>query len=67
MPNRNHSANLCVVCGARLTHKENPEVVGRHPSGRPRLLCAARACRKTWNDLTLRALIVARWVESRGK
>jgi hypothetical protein len=61
---QNHSMSLCVVCRGRVHHKAGAIVVGRHPSGRARLLCGDRYCHRIWKRD--RMAIEALWIENRA-
>lgn len=57
------SVNPCVVCRGPVKHKGGT-VVGRHPSGRVRLLCGDVNCRRVWKRD--QSAITALWIENRA-
>lgn len=62
-PVRTSTTRPCEICRGRCTHKFGV-VVGRRPSGMPRLLCGRRQCVREWGEKG--ADIASRWVENRA-
>lgn len=61
-PVRTPTTRPCEVCRGRVTHKFGL-VIGRKPSGMPRLLCGKRECVREWK-LKGRE-IASQWVENK--